>query len=422
MRNIFNKLTKKLLKNQLISGSFVLFLGAIISNFGSYLFHLLMGRMLGPIDYGELTSLISLVYILSIVSTTLTTTAVKFTTKYRVKKDYQSIFSLFWESTKLFLKIGLGLAIIFLLFQKKISNFLHLKNSLFVVLVGIWLGISFVGFVNDAVLRGFLNFKFLALNTIFATFLRVGGAVALVWLGLGVLGALGASFLASLLPYLLSFYPLRFLWDYQIDRNKVPWKELLIYSWPVLLANLGLTSLYTTDIVLVRHFFPAYEAGLYASLAVLGKIVFFASSMVPTVMFPLVSERYEDGKNYQKLFSQSFLMVLLISLGITMVYFLFPKLMILLLYGNSYLGGAPYLGLFGFFICLYSLCNLLINFFLSTKKLNLAILPFVAAIIQILFIYLFHSFLIQIIYVSLLVTALLLILLLLYYFQGEKKF
>lgn len=415
------EIVKKTLKNPLIAGSSVLFAGIMFANFGNYLYHLLMGRMLGPQNYGALISLISLAYIFSIISTALSTTVVKFVTKYKAKKDFKKIYQLFWRLKIGFLVFGAFLFVAFFLIKDEISQFLNIPDSSPVLLVSIWMVIGFLSFINEGTLRAFLKFNFLSFNSIFGTIMKLGLAVFLVRIGFSVNGALGAIILGTLLPYLISFLPLRFLNQYKDGKEKIPWNEFFSYSGPVLVAVLGLTSLYSSDVILVKHLFPAYEAGLYASLAVLGKIVFFGSSTVQMVMFPLVSERFENGKNYQNFFKQSFLIVAGISLVITTIYFSFPRLMIHLLYGPAYLKAAPYLGIFAVFISLYSLSSLLVNFFFSIKKVMVGLFPLFAAISQICLILVFHSSVAQVIGVSIGVSALLLFSLLLFYWQNEKR-
>ncbi|MGB9707021.1 MAG: oligosaccharide flippase family protein [Microgenomates group bacterium] len=411
---------KKFFANPLIAGSSVLFVGTMIANFGNYLYHLLMGRMLGPKDYGVLTSLISLAYLLSIISTTFLTTVVKFVTKYKVKGQFSKIFNLFWGLQKIFSVLGLFLFAAFFILKEKIATFLQLENSFPIVVLGGWMGLSLLSFVNDGTLRGFLKFNFLAFNSVFATILKLTIAIFLVMVGFGVSGALAAIFLGSLLPYFLSFYPLRFLWQYK-DGETIEWRQFFGFSFPVLLATLGLTSLYSSDVILVKHFFSPLEAGLYSATSVLGRIVFFASGVVPAVMFPLVSERFENGRKYRHFLTQSLFIVGGESLLITTIYFLFPSPMIKILYGEGYLAALPYLGIFAVFISFYSLSSLLVNFFLSVGETKVAVFCLLAALLQIILIFAFHSSLLQIIKISLVISVLLFVSLVIFLRQSEKE-
>jgi len=410
---------EKIFKSPLLSGSLIFFVGTMIANFGNYLYHLLMGRMLGPKDYGALTSLISLAYLLSVVSATFLTTVVKFVTKYKAKKQFSKIFNLFWGLVKIFGLVGIFLIIAFFILKEEIAGFLNLESSFPVLIVGFWMSLSLLSFVNDGILRGFLKFGFLSFNSVLATILKLTLAVFLVKIGLGLKGGLGAVFLSSLLPYFLSFYPLRFLWNYK-DGGKTEWREFFVFSAPVMLATLSLTSLYSSDVILVKHFFSSFEAGLYSAISVLGKIVFFASGVVPAVMFPLVSEKFENGGKYKHFLKQSFLIVGGVSFLITIIYFLFPSLMVKILYGDSYLQTAGYLGVFAIFISFYSFSNLLVNFFLSIGKTKVAGICLFAAFLQIVLISLFHDSLLEVIKISLIISILLFLSLVIFLKQNEK--
>jgi O-antigen/teichoic acid export membrane protein len=415
----FKDLISKITKSQLIAGSAVLFVGTMIANFGNYLYHLLMGRMLGPKDYGAFTSLISLAYLLSVISNTFLTTVVKFVTKYKVKNQFSKIFNLFLGLIKIFGLTGIFLIIVFFILKGKIAGFLNLDDSFPVLILAFWMSLSLLSFINDGILRGFLKFGFLSFNSVLATILKLTLAIFLVKVGFGVRGSLGAIFLGSLLPYFLSFYPLRFLWTHK-NGEKTEWREFFGFSAPVMVATLSLTSLYSSDMVLVKHFFSSFEAGLYSAVSVLGRIVFFASGVVPAVMFPLVSERFENGGKYRHFLKQSFLIVGGVSLLITIIYFLFPSLMIKILYGNSYLEASKYLGVFAIFISFYSLSNLLVNFFLSVRKTQVAGICLFAALLQIILISIFHQSLLEVIRISLIVSVLLFLSLVVFLKQSEK--
>lgn len=410
----------KIRKNQLLAGSFVLFVGTTIANFGNYIYHLLMGRLLGPADYGALVSLISLIYIISVASLTLNTVVVRFTSIFKAKGDYGRIYSLFREFSQKFLLLGISVFALFVFGNRSIADFLKITNYKAIILISSTFLIRFLVPINNGLLRSFLNFTFLSVNNIFAVILKLGLGVILVKMGFSVLGAVSAIVVADFLSYFVSFIPLRFLLKYKSKIVEVDWKGAVFYAAPTFIVILSLTSLYTTDILLIKHFFEPHQAGLYSALGMLGKIIFFASAAITMVMFPLVAESYENGKKYRDILFQALLLVGGISVGITAIYFAFPKLMVGLLYGSSYLEIAPLLGIFGIFIAVYSVANVLTNFFLSIHKTKVAIFPSIAAFTQASLIWFFHASLLQVIQISILVTSLLLFSLLLYYLKSEK--
>lgn len=420
-------INKYVFDNQLLSGSLVVIIGSLLANFGSFIYHFLMGRMLGPVSYGTLSSLIAIFYIITIPSLALSTVIVKFTTVYKAKGDYDRLYSLLLFFTKKTIIIGAVVILFFVFARDWIASFLQIPDIMAVILVGTALLTSLLLTINGGILQGLLKFNFLAANSVLTASLKLGLGVSLVWAGFSVAGAISAIVISTIIPYFISFYPLRFLWSHKSKTIEIDNKEIFSYAGPTMIAVLGMTSLYSTDIILVKHFFPAYEAGLYGGLSMLGKIIFFASSAIGIVMFPIISERFERGTKYLSVLYQALALVVLSTVTLTTIYFIWPKFMISLLYGSSYLLGASYLGVFAIFISVYCLANLLLQFFLSIRKTNVAFFSLGAAILQVLLIWLFHRSFLQVIYSSIIATSLLLLSLLIYYFMNicripnEKK-
>src|SRR3989338_1575153 len=96
------------------------------ANIGAYFYHLFMGRLLIPSDYGALQSLISLSNILSVPTVTLNTVVAKFVSTYVGKGEKEMISSLYYQLRKfLFIFLIIGGAP-FLFFFNPIMKFLHL--------------------------------------------------------------------------------------------------------------------------------------------------------------------------------------------------------------------------------------------------------------------------------------------------------
>lgn len=407
--------------NQLITGSFVMMVGTLTTGFGNYLYHLLMGRMLGPVDYGILASLIALAYLLGIPIITLNLVIVKFVSALKGQKKLGAVSILFRAIRQKVLLYGLIALLFFLISTPLLASFLHLESILPLVIVGIFAFITIVSMVNRATLQGLLRFGYLSASNILEIGLKVIFAVLLVIWGFRVNGALFAFIIGGIAAYFFTFFGLRPLLQVKGKKKSFNGQQMIAFAIPVFFSTLSFTSLYTTDIVLARHFLEAQQAGFYAALATLGKIVYFVSFPIILVMFPMVSERHANGKHYQPLLFTSLGLVGLACLGITMVYFFLPGLMVGILFGSLYLPAASYLGLFGIFLSLYSFSFLLVNFSLSVNRTKAVVFPLLASIAQIVLISIFHTSLFQIIKVSIFVTSLLLLSLVLYYYYGQTK-
>jgi len=414
---------KKLVRlagNKLIAGSLVMFSGTMVANVGNYIYHLLMGRMLGPVGYGELQSVISVAYLLFIFISALALTTTKFIAGLKGRGDQAGIRWLFAVLNRKVLLAASVVLILTILGSPLVKNFLHLHSTLPIIFAGLLFLISALSSVNRAILQGLLRFKQIVQSHISETAFKVAAAVILVSLGWAVDGATLALVLASLVGLWTAFRflkPLRHGRSSQPDLNK---KIFLQYGLPVFFSNLSFTSLFTNDIILVKHFFPAYEAGLYASLAVLGKIIFFATGAIPNVMFPMIVHRRSQGKKIKHLLLASLALLSIIAAAAVLVYWLFPKLMVRLLFGSDYLAIAPLLVWMAIFMSLYSLSYLLTSFSLSIEKTKVVFFGVAAALLQVALIALFHQQLLQVVWISIGITGCLFLSLVVYSFYGQK--
>lgn len=417
MKKIFEQYISWL-RHPLFAGSMVLFVGNMVANLGSYFYHLLMGRMLGPASYGTLESLISLVYLLGIPMGTLNLVTVKFVASFKGQKNFPAIKSMLQKFTQNFFLFGGGSLVIYLALTPQITSFLHLSSNLPLITIG---AISFVGLfttINRGFLQGLLHFGPLAVSVTIESGLKLFLAVVFVWWGFSVNGAISSLLIGGMVAFIFTRFFLRNILK-DINKNgDFNHLEMINYALPVFFSTLAFTSLYTTDIILARHFLPAEQAGFYAALSVLGKIIFFVTGPVVMVMFPLISERHTNGKKYHHLLFLSLCLVMFICLGAILIYGLFPQLMIGVLFGRDYLAASSYLFLFGLFLSFYSLSFLLTNFYLSIGKVKIVILPILAAMSQVIVIYLFHQTLVQMVWISVVITALLFATQMLYYLYG----
>lgn len=417
--NRFLPNVKNLVRHELITGSFYIFAGGLAASFLAFLFNLYMARNLSYSDYGILASLISLFTLAIIPSQSITSTIIRFATSFFAKEEtgrasaFYKKLSVFWWVFSLF-TFG-----IVWLFSSQIASFLHIANSSFVVICGVAIALAYASMVNISFIQSLLKFKYLAFSYTAGAIVKMAlGVFFIVW-GFSVGGALFAIVSMSIMVYFLGFFPLRFLLKND-DAKNVPinWLEIIRYALPTIIVVLSVTSLVTTDVILVKHFFPPNEAGLYGGISLIGKVIFYFTAPIASVMFPLIVKKHTREEDFRGLFHLSMLLVFLSSLAITIFYFILPEFSIrFFLGGGDYLKIASFIGLFGILITIYSLLNIVVNFFLSIKKTEIVIPCFFASAFQVVLIFLYHENFQQVIYITISSCALLLATLLLYYIK-----
>ncbi len=417
-------LVKKFITHELISGSLFVFIGFFISSILSFILNLFLVRSFSASDYGSYASLLSLFVLLGVPAQSLTTVIVRFATDYFAKDKLD-------ESKTLYLRLLLFATILsifvflgFAIFSAPIKDFLHLDNIWYVILTGFIISVGYLSIVNTAFLQSLLKFPLISVLSVTGGVLRTTTGVLLVLLGFKVFGALCAILVAFLFPFLFTFIPLSFLITRKKSKDIIfPTREIIRYAFPTSIAILSLNSFVTTDVILVKHFFSAHDAGLYGGLSLIGKVIFYFTGPVSSVMFPLLIKRHNLGQNFNTLFYLALVIVIVPSMAIVIFYFLFPLYSInLFLGGKEYLKISPYLGVYGVLVVIFSMLNVCVNFFLSLKKTDIFIVVGLGAIIQIILISLFHKTFSHVIGASLISSMLVLIVLLIYYFKEYGSF
>ena len=179
-------------------------------------------------------------------------------------------------------------------------------------------------------------------------------------------------------------------------------KNLLI----TLITMLGLVGLGIADIILVKKFLPADQAGLYSAISLLGKIILYVATPLSQVAFSFFTG--SDSKH------NSLLILVLLSISYlfiggvsTLVYFFFPELIIGIIFGSKFLSISSLIWMAAIFGTLYSLVTLYAQFFIA-KNSWWGSLAFFALVIQFIVIFFNHESLGEVIMINILVLFVLL--------------
>jgi len=287
------------------------------------------------------------------------------------------------------------------------SGFLYLDSLAPFILVALSFVLSGPATLNKGILQGVLAFSYVTINGVVEVTLKLIISVVLVILNFGLLGPVLGSLLGGIVGYILTVVELKIIFRGVAHKKNslVSW-NLLKSFFPVTLASLTLAVFLNMDIILVRHFFSGSVSGEYVALSTISKIIFYGIGPVISVMFPLISTRSSNGLPYLIPLLGTLVMSLGLSAVIMFTFFLFPKLIIGILFGGRYLSITAYLGLFSFFITIFSLNSILTYFLLSISYYRPIYPLFLISLLQGVFIFMFHDNIWQVIWVNIAVSIL----------------
>jgi O-antigen/teichoic acid export membrane protein len=425
--NQLKQYLNKGLKNPFLQGASVMFIGSFAVNVLSYLFNVIAGRTLGKIGYGEFQSLASILYISSVPATVLATVTVKRIAEYAGLGRKDKIKQILILMTKYTGSIGIVCFIITILLAQTIQKTLQLHDILPVISLAFLFLVIFPPIITNSALQGLEKFKELSWYSAVTIILRIILTIIFVYIGFGVGGVFLAMIISIVVPYIMAWRAVEKTLN--ATQNSVSTifskgatllgkivkavdttgaevrKEIASSSGPTLFAVLGLAGLVQIDIILAKIFLTPADAGLYASLAISGKVIPFFTQPLVQVMFPQLVKNYSDKKPVLKLFLLVIAIVGGSSLAINLFYVIFPEFVMYIFYGKEFLEAAPFLGTFALFQTLYALCNTFVLFFLAVGKNKLASSIFVSSILQAITILFFHSNISALINSSIIVLA-----------------
>jgi O-antigen/teichoic acid export membrane protein len=385
---------------RVLSGSIVMLLSAVLVSGINFGYTVTMARMLGPAGFGHVSAAMTILMLVSAITLAFQMVCAKFVARNeragaRVKV-YHSLLGKAWIVSLL---VGAGLFVT----QKMVAGYLHLPDPWILGVLAIGISIYVPLGVRRGAMQGVCSFGRMSGNAIIESLAKLMTAILLVAIGYGVLGAVGAISASVIVAYLVPPLPEEF-------SAKSEWAEPASFGEgaQAIVFFVGQVIINNIDILLVKHFFAPEQAGLYAAVALVGRVLYFAAWSVVSAMFPVsaAAKPREEDPNV-------ILVPLLFVLGIGVVFVLvlsfFPGLIVQTIFGGSYSHAEPLLALYAVATGLYALSVVLIAYEMSRRIANTGWLQLVFSGVLILAIGAFHETLQDVIMVQIVLMAMLLL-------------
>jgi len=375
-------------------------------NIFNYLFHFVVGRMLGPTDYGVVGSLLSILMILTIPAATIKITLTKFASKLMIFGKKREAIALKNSLKKDLLFYAVPIFFVVLLIRGILSKTLEIDAINFFFVAAIFF-IQLLTPLEQGILSGFKKFKLISFSGAVGFFLKFILSLIFVAAGMKVKGVLFAILIAFSTSYLINYLPVLFLTIKQHESfldlfkiNKIKQRihksssENLIglykYSLPVAISIASLTLLVNIDILLVKLFFAGEQAGYYIAASTLSKIIIFLSTTVANIMFTDVARLHALARKTKNLLSKALKTTFLLALIGAIGYIIFSKLNTYILYGKDFMSAAPFISLFSIVALFYAMISIIVIYALAIENYSIfwALIP--ATILQPILIFIYH--------------------------------
>ena len=391
--------SSKVLRARLLSGSMIMLFSSAAVGGINLLYNLIIARWLGAEEFGHAAAVYTLLMLLSSVTLAFQLVCSKFIAQSESVEAkagvYISLHRRAWQ-------VGIVMGYLLIWASGAVSHYLNLPTRIYIVLLGIGTALYVPLGVRRGVLQGMYEFRRLAENFVVEVLVKLVGAMVLMAAGLKVTGVIAAVTMSLAVAYLMATPP---------KTLRVAVKPYLPASfWEGTQATvffIGQVIINNVDIVLVKHFFSAAEAGLYAAVALVGRVVYMLSWSVVSSMFPVSAGARTDERGGRMVLITTFLLVMLITGAFLFGLWVAPNGLWRMLLGAGFptLGGkSPYTSLLLLYAAatgVYSLAVVLMTYEMSRRIANAGWLQLGVSGTVVLGIYMFHRDLQQVILVQL---------------------
>ncbi|RDY58430.1 sugar isomerase [Flagellimonas nanhaiensis] len=387
-------------------------ISVLVVNAGNYLYNLLLGRFLGPEVFAEAALLVTLLLVLSFLGMTFQLAMAKFTAQLPSNQ---------WEAfrariNKYALLLGCAMGALLVFGAPALQQLFHTESAFMFRIFGIGVPIYFLMSVNRGQFQGEEDYAKLSLSYQ----LEMWGRLIITFLVLvlfgkeyGTLVAIGivASLFLGLFPMKRINLGLRDI--IKIDKHNLDLVKK--FMWITACYELTQIIINNSDILLVKHFFSPEEAGLYASLALIGRVVYFVAWMFVMLLLPTVVKLKKNGEETSPVLFKYVGYISMLSSVIVLACAIFPKLIITILFGEAYVGMAGLLWQYALATSLFAIANIFTYYFLSLEKYTPIWFSAIFGVSQIVLVIFFHSSLAFVVQLQIVVMLALLVTQLLYF-------
>lgn len=346
-------------ENDVTKNSILLVFFMLLTNIFTYLFQIVIGRMLTVEEFGTINTLLSLTVIIGVPIGTLQMQISKEAAECWAAGDDDRMTIVLKSFLKFTFLVGMVILVLGMVFEKGIAYRLGIDNWKYIFLVLVITVVGCVSPILSGALQGLERFIPYSFISIIIAVFKFAFSVILIYLGWRIYGVLFAIIFSSLIALGYGVYSLKdIIFRETTGKYKIDIKNIFCVFKEILIMQILVTLLTNGDVIVIKYFIKNDTvAGLYSSGAVLAKVPLYVAIAVLTAFFPRLVQRYTLNERIDKLLIKLFLGVCGVAIVGLVAVNTVGRMFIPLLFGDKYTGVFPFLS----YICIYSFALTLIT-------------------------------------------------------------
>lgn len=366
---------KSLSQNKFVQGSFYYTAGTIITGLINYAFSVLTGRALGPEGYGEFSALFSYLTITAVPLAVISTVVIQ---KIGHRPNDNRAYARMLE--KWFITKNKRWAMVFILsflLLPVLPKLTNLSPLVAYSIIPLQILSIFLAFYDGAI-QGFQMFKIYSILGIITVLVKLLGPI-FAFTGFRQIELILFFFaLAHIvrLIYIKHFFNKEVINPTTtIEPSPKRLRELFFDKqiWITTISLLSINLLNNIDIVFVKKYFSAHEAGIYSSWSLFAKIILYIISPLLSISFVFFTSKKEEG-NHRSILLYTLLFLICCGIISYTGYTIFSPTLVTIFFGHKFASVIPHLSSASIFGSLYVAILYLNNFFLAKRSWQALIL------------------------------------------------
>jgi O-antigen/teichoic acid export membrane protein len=357
----------------------------------SYVYTVIVARLLGPSDFSLLASLLA---IGTIVAVGIGGPSQSIIARYVAADSARGLESqarYLVRKALIVVAVGGGVVVVTsLALSWPIKGWLNAATLPPVMLFAFYMGEYLVQPVIAGVVQGLQEFRVLSVAYISGAVARVLLGILLVSIGLRVTGAMMAELLSGIiLLALLGVWVQRWLGAGKAE-GPIDYSHLKRFAPTVVITSTCMIAFIYIDVFLVRGLIGGSQAGYYTAAQKLATVMYLIPGVFALVLFPKVSADHVQGVSSWSLFARVEAAVAALCGAIALFLIAFPGWTIRLVFGARYANGTTLVPILAVAMFFFSLLPVCVQFLLATDNYGFMYVLIAGLITETVSIVLFH--------------------------------
>jgi O-antigen/teichoic acid export membrane protein len=357
----------------LMNASALVFSSGLVLSVSGFVFHAIASRRLGVEEYGAFYALLSLYSLAGLPVGIFSPVVTKFSAEFSALHDDAHVRGLIGLIVRAFAFCGVAYVVAGFALAAPLAHFLHLAVWEIPV-VGLMTAIAVLSTTMRAIGQGIHAFAAYGVSTAGEGIVKVVMLLAATLAGLTIFGTVAAFLIGTAIGALLIALPL-------IRRYRRVPAAAVVLDWRRIFATVGgaasltltVTAMGFADVLLVKHYFPAQQAGLYSVASLCGKILLYFVGFVPAILIPQATFRHARGEQTRKLLWAAIGFIAIVSVLGVIAFKIAGGLLLHVLTGNAFDAALPLLPAYAGAMAALALTSSLGSYGISTHRLGFAV-------------------------------------------------